>query len=88
MIPSRNVFGNLTFRSLTGAARREAAAFETAYSMAFNAFVFWMDGTRSAFDVYRRVVQEREAVSLRAYHAFCLFLEANGFISVSARSSD
>jgi len=82
MIPARRVFGNLTLRKLRGKAAREAEKYETAYSMAYNAPVFWMDGKRSCHDIYRRLVQEREAIPLEVFHDFCLFLQGNGYINI------
>ena len=81
MVPARRVFGNLTLRRLRGRAAREAERFETAYSMAFNAPVFWMDGERSCHDIYRRLIQEREAIPLELFHDFCIFLKDNGYIA-------
>jgi hypothetical protein len=85
MVPERKVFGNLTFRKLRGKAAREAARFETAYSMAFNAAVFWMDGRRTCHDICRRLAQERGAIAPAVLHEFCLFLKRNGYIDINER---
>jgi hypothetical protein len=82
IVPERKVFGNLTFRKLRGKAAKGAAKFETAYSMAFNAAVFWMDGQRTGHDICRRLIQERGAVTPEVLHEFCLFLKRNGYIDI------